>query len=160
MIIILMGVSGVGKTTVGQLLAQELGLPFFDGDDFHSPDNIAKMQRGEPLSDGDRTPWIESLQEFIQTLLKRGEGAVIACSALRTAYRQRLSGDREVVKFVLLKGSYDLIRQRLDQRRGHFMAASLLDSQLKSLEAPEDSLVVEVDATPAEIVEEIVEQLN
>jgi gluconokinase len=160
MIIILMGVSGVGKTTVGQLLAQEMGLPFHDGDDFHSPDNIAKMERGEPLTEADRAPWIESLQEFIQTLTEQGEGAVLACSALLTSYRQQLDSESATVKFVLLKGSYELIQQRLEGRDGHFMDPSLLDSQFKLLEDSDDSLVVDVDATPEEIVQEIVAQLD
>jgi gluconokinase len=159
MIIVLMGVSGVGKTTIGQLLAQRLGIPFVDGDDFHSPANIAKMQRGEPLTDGDRAPWIESLQEFVQNLLETGQGAVIACSALKVAYRQQLGGNSGGVNFVLLKGTYDLIQQRLNRREGHFMEAKLLTSQLEALETPADSLVVDVDQTPDAIVETILGQL-
>lgn len=154
-----MGVSGVGKTTIGKLLAQRLSMPFFDGDDFHSPANIAKMQRGEPLTDRDRAPWIESLQRFIQTLLTRGQGAVIACSALKAAYRLQLGISDEVV-FVLLTGSVDLIRQRLHLRQNHFMTASLLASQFEALEAPTDSLVVEVDQMPDAIVQTILENLG
>lgn len=155
-----MGVSGVGKTTVGKRLAQRLEIPFHEGDDFHPSDNIAKMERGEPLNERDRSPWIASLQECIDTLLANGEEAVIACSALKADYRQQLGGDRDRVEFVLLKGSYDLIQERLNDREGHFMADSLLDSQMEALEAPADSLVVEVDQSPEAIVESIVEQLD
>jgi gluconokinase len=149
----------VGKTTVGQQLAQRLGIPFFDGDDFHSPDNIAKMQRGEPLTDGDRAPWLESLQHFIESLRNQGQGAVIACSALKATYRQQLSGGSDAVRFVLLTGSYELIRQRLNLRQGHFMTAALLASQFEALEAPADSLVVDVDQTLDAIVQAIVTNL-
>ncbi|WOD40979.1 gluconokinase [Nodosilinea sp. E11] len=159
-IIILTGVSGAGKTTVGKLLAQRLNSPFLDGDDFHSPDNIAKMERGESLTDADRAPWVESLQECIETLLDNGQGAVVACSALKAAYREQLGGDRDRVKFVLLKGSYDLIQQRLKQRQGHFMDDTLLDSQFDALEAPADSLVVDVAPAPEAIVQTIVDCLN
>ncbi len=159
-IIILMGVSGVGKTTIGQRLAQRLGIDFLDGDDFHSPANIAKMRRGEPLGDHDRTPWLESLQQFIQTLLDSDQGAVIACSALKAAYRQQLGGGCDRVSFVLLTGSYELIWQRLSQRQNHFMAASLLASQFNTLEIPTDSLVVDIDNTPDAIVQTIVARLN
>jgi carbohydrate kinase (thermoresistant glucokinase family) len=159
-VIILMGVSGVGKTTIGTLLAQRLGVSFFDGDDFHSPANIAKMQRGEPLTDGDRAPWLTSLQQFIQTLVAQQQGAVIACSALKAAYRQQLAAGSDRVRFVLLHGTYELILQRLNLRQGHFMAASLLASQFEALETPADSLIVEVDAAPAAIVETIVAELG
>ncbi|MFQ4139439.1 gluconokinase [Nodosilinea sp. PGN35] len=160
MIIVLMGVSGVGKTTVGKRLAQRLEIPFHEGDDFHSPDNIAKMERGEPLNERDRTPWIESLQNCIETLLANGQQAVIACSALKADYRQQLGGGHDRVEFVLLKGSRALIQERLNQREDHFMAASLLNSQMEALEAPADSLVVEVDKTPEAIVESIVDGLD
>jgi gluconokinase len=155
-----MGVSGVGKTTVGKLLAQRLEIPFHEGDDFHSPDNIAKMERGEPLNDRDRIPWIESIQSCIDTLLANRQEAVIACSALKADYRQQLGGDRDRVEFVLLKGSRDLIQERLNQREGHFMADSLLKSQIEALEAPDDSLVVEVDQSPEAIVQSIIDQLD
>lgn len=159
-VIILMGVSGVGKTTIGQQLAQHLGISFFDGDDFHSSANIAKMRRGEPLTERDRAPWIEALQKFLQTLLVNNQGAVVACSALKAAYRQQLSNGSDRVRFVLLTGSYELIQQRLNLRQGHFMAASLLASQFEALEAPTDSLVVEVDPPPEVIVQTIVEHLK
>ncbi|MBE9139043.1 gluconokinase [Nodosilinea sp. LEGE 07088] len=160
MILILMGVSGVGKTTIGSLLAQRLDIAFFDGDDFHSTANIAKMQRGEPLTDGDRAPWLASLQQLIQTQLVNHQGAVIACSALKGAYRQQLSQGSDRVRFILLTGSFELIQQRLSQRPNHFMAASLLASQFKALETPADSLVIPVDRSPEAIAQSIITALD
>src|SRR5437899_800125 len=120
MIIVLMGVTGSGKSTVGKLLVQQLGWKFFEGDDFHSPANIEKMRRGMPLSDDDRRPWLEAIRESIRQMVERSENAVIACSALKHSYRQMLRITGEVV-FVYLKANIDIVRERLKNRTGHFM---------------------------------------
>jgi gluconokinase len=150
MIIVLMGVSGSGKTTVGEALAQALGWPFRDADDFHPPQNIAKMAGGEPLTDADRWPWLDAMA----AIDARGGNAVFACSALKEAYRERLAraGD---VHFVYLDGDRDTIAARLGHRRHRYMPASLLDSQFATLEPPSDALRVDirqsVDAQVAQI---------
>ena len=137
MVIILMGVSGSGKTTIGQRLAQELGWPFYDGDQLHPQANIAKMRQGMPLTDEDRWPWLQALRAHIATCMQRGVSAVLACSALKQAYREYLIVDETEVKLVYLKGDYDLIHTRLAQRHGHFMPPELLASQFVALEEPE-----------------------
>src|SRR5213078_4825019 len=133
MIVIVWGVSGVGKTTVGKLLAAELDWEFYDADNFHSPANIAKMKHGIPLTDADRQPWLESLRQLIERCLFEEKSAVLACSALKKAYRDclRVSGE---VKFVFLRGSKAQIAAQLRQRGGHFMDPALLDSQFADLE--------------------------
>ena len=160
MIIILMGVSGSGKTTIGARLAQALGWPFYDGDQFHPPANIAKMQQGIPLTDADRWPWLHALRAHIETCIHQGVSAVLACSALRQAYREHLSIDEAEVRLVYLKGNYDLIRKRLAQRRGHFMPPELLASQFAALEEPEQGVVVDIGHRPETIVALIREQLG
>ena len=160
MIIILMGVSGSGKTTIGARLAQALGWPFYDGDQFHPPANIAKMQQGIPLTDADRWPWLHALRAHIETCVHQGVSAVLVCSALRQAYREHLSIDEAEVRLVYLKGNYDLIRKRLAQRRGHFMPPGLLASQFAALEEPEEGVVVDIVHPPDTIVELIREQLG
>ena len=155
MIIILMGVSGSGKTTIGQLLAQDLGWPFYDGDDFHPQANIDKMRQGVPLTDADRDSWLTALRRQIDTLLANRQSAVLACSALKQAYRDRLGGDRPEVRFIYLKGDYALIRQRLQKRQGHFMPADLLKSQFATLEVPEDVPAINISQTPEIIVNSI-----
>ncbi|MDX2228690.1 MAG: gluconokinase [Leptolyngbyaceae cyanobacterium bins.349] len=155
MIIVLMGVSGVGKTTIGTLLAADLNIPFYDGDDFHPPDNIAKMRQGLPLDDRDRGSWLETLHDLMQTLNDAQQSAVLACSALKASYRHRLQGDLTNVRFVFLQGNYELIRQRLQQRQHHFMSADLLKSQFETLEQPEGVLAIEVKEAPAAIVQTI-----
>jgi gluconokinase len=154
MIIVLMGVTGSGKSTVGKLLARQLGWQFFEGDDFHSPANIEKLRRGEPLNDADRGPWLEAIREVIRAAIDRGENAVIACSALKQSYRKLLQ-IREQVSFVYLKASMALAKDRLKNRVGHFMNPDLVQSQFDTLEAPEDALQIDAGSTPAEIVQVI-----
>ena len=137
MVIILMGVSGSGKTTVGQLLAQDLGCPFYEGDDYHPSSNIAKMTQGTELSDEDRWPWLNKIRELIVTLSEAEQDAVITCSALRQAYRDLLLDGKQGVVLVYLRGNYSLIRSRLARRQTHFMKLALLDSQFRTLEEPE-----------------------
>jgi len=161
-IVIVFGVSGAGKTTIGKLLAQKLGWRFYEADDFHPRANIDKMQRGIPLTDEDRWPWLESLRELIKQRLEASENAVLACSALKRAYRERLRVSDEV-KLVFLHGDYALIEKQLRQRRGHFMNLELLRSQFADLEEPkpnEDVLTVESGRTPQELVKEIKGKLH
>ena len=151
MVIVLMGVSGSGKTTVGRGLADELGWKFYDGDDFHPRANVEKMARGEPLDDDDRAPWLESLRDLIRSCLARGESAVLACSALKRSYREYLLID-ESVELVYLKGDYELIEERLEGRRGHYMKPKMLDSQFAALEEPERGLTVDISLPPEKII--------
>lgn len=151
MIVVVMGVAGSGKTTIGRQLAAELGWPFFDADDFHPPANIEKMRRGEALSDADRVDWLEALQ----TVLRQPVG-VLACSALKQTYRDQLTGTR----FVYLKADRELLQRRLDERREHFFPPGLLDSQLATLEEPGDAIVVGAGKEPGEIVRAIRAALN
>ncbi|HWM95401.1 MAG TPA: gluconokinase [Thermoanaerobaculia bacterium] len=155
-----MGVSGSGKTTVGGLLARRLGWPFFDADNFHPPANVEKMRQGVPLTDEDRLPWLERLGELIAGCLSRNENAVLACSALKESYRGALSGGDPRVRFVHLRADPDLLATRLERRTGHFFTRSLLESQLASLEEPEDALVIDASAPPEEIVRNIQERLR
>jgi len=160
--IIVFGVSGAGKTTVGELLARELGWRFLEADDFHSPANIDKMRSGHPLTDDDRWPWLERLRQQINQWLAGGENAVLACSALKRAYRDRLRVSEEV-KFVFLRGDYALIEKHLRSRHGHFMNPELLQSQFDDLEEPqpdENAVTIQLGRTPKEIVEKIKAQLH
>ena len=152
MVIILMGVSGSGKTTIGQLLAQHLGWTFYDGDDFHPQANVEKMRQGIPLTDDDRDSWLTTLQQLIDTFLHQNQSAVLACSALKQTYRSRLQRNQTDVRFVYLKGDLDLIRQRLTTRQGHFMPANLLGSQFATLEEPQGVLTVDISQSPESIV--------
>ena len=154
MIIILMGVSGSGKTTIGSLLARDLGWDFYDADDFHSPQNIAKMSHGLALNDEDRLPWLQSLRALILDCIQHEKQAVIACSALREIYRTSLHVADDV-QFVYLKGSIDQIRQHLSNRQNHYMTADLLASQFSTLEEPADALSMDVSLPPGQIIDAI-----
>jgi gluconokinase len=161
MVIILMGVSGSGKTTVGTRLADALGWTFADGDDFHPEANVDKMSRGEPLTDADRRPWLRAIRDFIAERLAAGEPAVVACSALKESYRTVLLDGNDGAHLVYLRGSYDLIRRRMAGRSDHFFDAELLDSQFEALEepSPDDALIVDVDASPPALVRTIRREL-
>ena len=162
MIVIIFGVSGAGKTTIGKLLAHELRWRFIEADDFHPAANVEKMRSGRPLTDEDRWPWLERLHEEIKRSIDVGESAVLACSALKRAYRDRLRAS-EGVKFVFLRGDYALVEKQLRSRRHHFMNPDLLQSQFDDLEEPEsheDVLTVQLGGTPEEIVSEIKAKLN
>jgi len=152
--IVAMGVSGSGKSTVGAALAQRLRVPFADADDFHPPANIEKLKNGVPLDDADRKPWLESLRDLIRNCLEQGDSAVVACSALKQRYRDFLLVDERVI-LIYLKGDYELIRERLSKRRGHFLNPNLLDSQFAALEEPKTAMQVDVSLSPAEIVKSI-----
>ncbi|HZA67865.1 MAG TPA: gluconokinase [Geminicoccaceae bacterium] len=160
MVVVLMGVSGSGKTEVGTRLAEALGGTFVEGDDYHPPANVAKMRSGVPLDDADRQPWLERLSREIGTWLDAGKAVVLACSALKQRYRDILKAGRPGVRFVHLKGDEALIRKRLDKRRGHYMPASLLESQFAALEEAGDAITVGIDAPPDAIVAEIRQALD
>lgn len=156
-LIVVLGVSGSGKTTVGGLLAQELGVPFADADDLHPEANVRKMAAGHPLDDDDRRPWLRRVGEVLADADTAGTGLVIACSALKRSYREAILEVEPRARFVLLEGSRELLEKRLAEREGHFMPASLLDSQLATLEplaADEPGLTVNIDQTPEQIVAE------
>jgi len=156
-VILLMGVSGTGKSTVGHLLASGPGWEFADGDDYHSAENVEKMRNGIPLTDADRDPWLEALRQLIAAWIDTEKNAVLACSALKRRYRDRLRISPGV-HLVYLRGTPELLQQRLRARHGHFMTERMLNSQLETLEEPEQSehgLVVDVDQSPAQIVAEI-----
>ena len=158
-----MGVSGCGKSTVASRLAARLGWEFAEADRFHSPANIAKMTAGVPLDDADRAPWLDSIAAWIERERREGRRCVVACSALRRAYRERLAAGHEDVLFVYLRGDYETIASRLAGRTGHYMPPTLLRSQFDTLEEPqadENALVVSIERAPGEIVEAVVEKLG
>jgi gluconokinase len=161
--LIVMGVSGCGKSTVGERLAERLGWPFRDGDGFHPPENVEKMRSGTPLTDADRWPWLDAIAAWIDGQRRRGEHGVIACSALKRAYRDRLRAGHEDVRFVFLDGDRSLIASRLAARKGHYMPASLLDSQFATLERPtpdENALTISIVPPPDEIVDGVLKELG
>jgi gluconokinase len=155
MIVLLMGVAGAGKTTVGQLLAGALGFSFADADAFHPEENRAKMQSGVPLDDADRAPWLAALAAAVDGWIREDRSVVLACSALKRAYRAQLLRDPARTRLVYLRGSPDLIRGRLERRAGHYMPSALLASQLATLEEPDDALTIDVSAPPEALVEAI-----
>lgn len=156
MIVLVMGVSGVGKTTIGEALARELGWPFLDADEYHPPENVAKMKAGIPLEDADRRPWLEELNR----ILKTQDNAVLACSALKEVYRQRLASGLKDFRVVYLRGSLELIGSRMAARRHRYMPASLLASQFATLEPPAQAIAVEVAGAPQGCVAAILARLK
>ncbi len=155
-IILVMGVSGAGKTAIGRRLAEELGWQFWDGDDFHSPANIDKMRRGQALTDADRRPWLERLHAAIVDQIRSNQPAVFACSILKASYRTIVEdGCRPHLRLVYLKGAVELFRERLARRKDHFMRPELLDSQFAILEEPDDALVIDAALHPDEMVRQI-----
>jgi len=162
-VIVLMGVCGCGKTTVGKVLAERLGWEFVEGDSFHSQANIAKMSRGVALDDADRWPWLKTLADEITRRIDEQRPMVLACSALKQAYRDVLQVDGEQVRFVFLEGSRQLIAERLNRRQGHYMPASLLESQFTALEPPRDAegmTVIPADQSVDEIAQQVISALK
>ncbi|HEX7226466.1 MAG TPA: gluconokinase [Candidatus Binatia bacterium] len=159
MIIVITGVTGSGKTTIGRRLATELQWKFFEGDDFHPPANIEKLKRGEPLDDQDRLPWLKAIRDTIRAAIGRGENAVIACSALKESYRRMIRISPQVV-LVHLEADPELIEKRLKQRIGHFMNRNLVRSQFETLEEPQAALQIDASLTPEQIVASIRSRLS
>ncbi|MBK1658386.1 gluconokinase [Paracraurococcus ruber] len=162
-LVLVMGVSGAGKSTVGGLLAERLGLPFADADSFHPPANIAKMRRGEPLTDADRWPWLDAIGSWVDARTAEGSGGVVTCSALRRAYRERLRAGRPALRLLYLAGEPALIGARQAARPGHFMPASLMASQFATLEEPtpeEGAILVSVAPPPEDVVDAAIGRLQ
>lgn len=158
--LIVMGVSGCGKTSVGEALAEELGWDFYDADDYHPTENVAKMASGIPLNDSDRAPWLATLHDMISSSLIQNRPGVLACSALKERYRQQLLEGNPNVQIVYLKGSYDLIWSRMSARKDHYMKPHMLKSQFDALEEPTDALMVDISVSVDEIVQEIISTLS
>jgi gluconokinase len=159
MFVVITGVTGSGKTTVGRLLAHDLGWPFHEGDDFHPAANVEKMRRGEALTDTDRQPWLDALRAMIQSAVENGEKGVLACSALKRRYRAHLRVNERVV-FVHLAATPQLIEHRLQQRTGHFMNPSLLKSQFATLETAQTELSLDASLPPAVLVQQVRDSLH
>jgi len=157
---IVMGVSGSGKTSVGKSLAEHLGWDFYDADDFHPPANVEKMSNGMPLDDSDRVPWLASLHNLISSSLIHNKPGVLACSALKESYRQRLLEGNAGVQIVYLKGSYELILSRMTRRKNHYMKADMLKSQFDALEEPADAITVDISLPVEKIVQTVIKQLR
>ncbi|HYL59953.1 MAG TPA: gluconokinase [Candidatus Acidoferrales bacterium] len=160
MVIIVMGVAGAGKTTVGRMLAESLGWEFRDGDDLHSEANKARMRRGIALDDAARAPWLRAIRELIEAMLSAGTDGVVACSALKQSYRDAIIVDPGAVKLVYLKGTREQVATRLRNRTGHFMNPALEQSQFDTLEEPRDAIVEDVSAAPEAIVRSIKQALK
>ena len=160
MVLLLMGPMGCGKTAIGKMLAEKLGWAFYDGDDFHPKKNVEKMRAGIALTDEDRRAWLEKLHANIRRWLRDKQNSILACSALKQAYRDILGVNQDTVKTVYLKGSYELLRERIEGRQHPYMDKNLLRSQLETLEEPSDGLTVDISATPETIVCIIMDHLN
>lgn len=160
MIVVVMGVSGSGKSTIGKLLAASLKWEFSDADNFHSLASIEKMSQGIPLNDADRMPWLEKLQSAIAQWLLADKNVVLACSALKSSYRQMLWQDAARMRLVYIKGSFELLLKRLQQRQNHFMTLHLLESQLDTLEEPKNALTVDASQLESVIVQQIIASLD
>jgi gluconokinase len=160
MVIVVMGPTGSGKTTIGSLLAARLGWAFVDADEFHSAANKDKMHRGIPLTDSDRLPWLQSIHDQIERWLAEKRSVVLACSALKQSYRNLLWSGSSDIRLIYLKGSYDLIYQRLLARKGHFANEHILAGQFADLEEPADAITVDIGPSPEEIVDELCARLK
>lgn len=160
MIIVIIGPMGCGKTTVGELLADRLNWTFADADDFHPPENVEKMRQGIPLDDDDRFGWLTGLRTHIEEQMQRGRDLILACSALKQSYREMLGIDQKRIVSVYLKGSAELLQQRIASRSHQYMNESLLQSQLKTMEEPFGGLIVSIDQTPEMICSEIIKELG
>lgn len=154
MVIILMGPTGAGKTTVGEILSRELGWEFADADNFHSPANVEKMSKGIGLTDEDRKPWLAALRHKIEQWIVSGQNGILACSALKQAYRRELNAGLQV-KWVYLKGSFEELTQRVAARQGHYAKKELVVSQFAALEEPKDAITIDVSRSPEEIAAEV-----
>jgi carbohydrate kinase (thermoresistant glucokinase family) len=159
MITIIMGVSGCGKTTIGRLLSEKMGVPYYDADDFHTPSNIEKMERNIPLNDEDRLPWLQILANKMESL-ENNSGAVLACSALKESYREILASKISNINWVYLAGSFNLIKSRIESRHGHYMKSDLLKSQFKALEVPDYGVHISIDKSPETIVNTITSKIK
>lgn len=160
-VIIIMGVSGSGKSTIGKLLSEELSIEFYDGDDFHPKENIEKMKAGHPLNDHDRAGWLAAIHDFGHHQIRNQQSCIIACSALKKSYRDLLRKDmQDQLKIVYLEGDFQTIQTRLAQRKSHFMPTALLQSQFETLEPPQNAIRVDLRLSPKEIVKNIVKQLS
>lgn len=160
MLLIIAGVSGTGKSTIGKLLADKLHIPFFDGDDFHPEANVQKMASGNALTDDDRKPWLESLAKELSSW-ENQNGAVLACSSLKESYRKILASQcKTKIYWVMLSGSAELLTERLESRQGHFMGSKLLQSQLDTLELPDYGLIIDIKPSINEIVSEVAKRIS
>jgi carbohydrate kinase (thermoresistant glucokinase family) len=159
-IIYIMGVSGCGKSTIGELLSKKTGISFFDGDDFHPPANKEKMKAGQPLDDEDRKGWLDQINELALKQMKL-KGAIIACSALKEKYRNQIEKGMTVAPvWIFLQGDYDIVYERLKKRKGHYMPVQLLASQFETLEIPANAFFIDVTKDPEEIIEIICQHLE
>lgn len=160
MVIVFTGPMGCGKSTLGHLLSSRLGWRFLDGDDYHPRKNKAKMKAGIPLDDDDRRPWLQRLHAILQEAVAKDENMILACSALKRSYRHRLGIDQRTIRSVFLKGTAELLERRIAARTHDYMNASLLQSQLETLEEPETGLIVNIDASPDDILDDIISALS